>query len=125
MVTQKLVHAHEVWNTEGLIDSQKAGNMAGESKFVRDTVRPDLESIGCVLLKQDPNTSFQGVPDYVVLCGPRWAMLETKAAPKSKRQPNQEYYVDKFNDMSFSAFANPENWQEVFDGLRETFDVGR
>lgn len=99
--------------------------MPRESKFVKDTVRPDLESIGCMLIKQDPNTSFQGVPDYIVLCNDKWGALETKAAHNSKRQPNQEYYVEKLDNMSFAAFAHPDNWQEVFDGLQEAFGVGR
>lgn len=101
--------------------------MAGESKFVREQVRPDLERVfgnECKLIKQDPNTSFQGVPDYIFLCGKNWAALETKAKPKSERQPNQEYYVQQMNNMSFAAFANPDNWQEVLDGLQEAFGAG-
>lgn len=96
-----------------------------ESSFVRDVVRPDLERVfpGGVLIKQDPNTSFQGVQDYIFLYGPNWAALETKAAPASKRQPNQEYYVEKLNNMGYSAFVNPENWQEVLHDLQEAFGV--
>lgn len=99
--------------------------VAGESNFVRDVMRPDLESYfpGIVIIKQEPNASFQGIQDYILLFEDKWAALETKAKPKSQRRPNQEYYVDKMNDMSYSAFANPENWQEVLHALQEAFGV--
>lgn len=78
---------------------------------------------GCVIVKQDPNTSFQGVPDKLVLWGPHWALLESKRGTDSDRQPNQEHYVEKFGQMSYSAFVNPENMHEVLDGLQEAFGV--
>lgn len=101
--------------------------MARESKFVREQVRPDLKRLfpEGILIKQDPNSSFQGIQDYIFLFKDKWAALETKAAPKSKRQPNQEYYVEKMGRMSFSAFANPENWHEVLHDLQEAFRGGR
>lgn len=92
---------------------------------MKEMVRPDLESIGCIMIKQDPNTSFQGIPDYIILCGNKWAFLETKAKPASARQPNQKYYVEKFAKMSYAAFANPSNWHEVFNALQKALGVGR
>jgi hypothetical protein len=101
--------------------------MAGESKFVNDVVRPDLKENfpGIKIIKQDPNLAGQGFPDLILLYEDKWASLETKAASNSKRQPNQEHYVAEHNKMSFSAFANPDNWQEVLHGLQETFRAGR
>lgn len=72
----------------------------------------------CVIIKQDPNASFQGVPDLLLLCEDKWALLETKRDPSSPARPNQPYYVDKFNKMSFSAFVNPDNMDEVLDDLQ-------
>lgn len=101
--------------------------MAGESKFVRERVRPDLESRfpGGKLIKQEPLVSFQGIPDYLFLYQEHWAALETKAKPNSRREPNQEYYVEQMSGMSFAAFANPDNWQEVLSGMEEAFGVGK
>lgn len=94
-----------------------------ESKFVKDTVRPDLTRTfpGIVIIKQDPLTSFQGVPDYLLLFRNRWAALETKKAKNAAQQPNQDYYREQFKGMSYAAFAHPGNWDQVMDDLREVF----
>ena len=42
-----------------------------------------------MILKNDPNY-IQGVPDLLVLCDERWAMLEVKASSEASRRPNQE-----------------------------------
>lgn len=80
---------------------------------------------GCVIIKQDPNTSFQGVPDLLVLWEDKWALLETKRAANSSRRPNQGHYVEKFDKMSFSAFVNPANMDEVLDDLQSALGAGR
>lgn len=94
-----------------------------ESDFFRDDLKPELEALfpGIVIIKQDPNTSFQGITDHILLYEDKWAALETKRATNSVRQPNQEYYVEKFDNMSFAAFVHPGNKQEVLDGLQEAF----
>jgi hypothetical protein len=71
---------------------------------------------GCVIIKQDPNT-IQGIPDLLVLWGPHWALLETKRGFKEKTQPNQPYYVQLCNEMSFSAFVRPQNYLEILDEM--------
>jgi hypothetical protein len=94
-----------------------------ESDFVKDDLKPDLEARfpGIVIIKQDPNTSFQGVPDHLLLYEDKWAALETKRAVRSKRQPNQEFYVEKLNNLSYSAFVHPGNKQQVLDDLECVF----
>lgn len=75
---------------------------------------------GCVILHPSPNET-QGIPDLVVLYGNRWAALEGKQSPTSLHRPNQQYYVEKMNQMSFAAFIYPENEEEVLHGLQQTF----
>lgn len=72
---------------------------------------------GCVIKKQDPLTDHQGIPDKLILWNGRWAMLESKAYLKAKHQPNQDYWVEKYNDLSFAAFVSPENYEEILDRM--------
>lgn len=75
---------------------------------------------GCIVMKND-SSYIQGIPDLLVLYNDRWASLECKKSSKASKRPNQQYYVDKMNDMSFSRFICPENKQEVLDELERAF----
>ena len=73
-----------------------------------------------MVMKLDPS-DIQGIPDLLVLYKNKWATLENKRTKNSTRQPNQEYYVDKMNSMSFSRFIYPENKDEVIGELKRYF----
>lgn len=92
-----------------------------ESKFQSQLIK-DLKRTfpGCIVLKNDPNY-LQGIPDLLLLWNDRWAMLEVKKTRNSSHQPNQDYYVEKMNKMSFSRFIYPENKQEVLHELQQSF----
>lgn len=79
---------------------------------------------GCVVLKNDPEY-MQGIPDLSVFWGMRWAMLEVKASADAPSDPNQEYYVRVFNEMSFAAFIYPEIEEEVLYALQRSFEPQR
>lgn len=79
---------------------------------------------GCVVTKLDSG-DIQGIPDLLVLHKKRWATLECKKEEKAPRRPNQEYYVDKMNHMSFSRVIYPENKNDILDELKNFFSHGR
>ena len=87
---------------------------AYQSKLIKE-IKQRLP--GCMVLKND-SSYLQGVPDLLVLYNDRWACLEVKKSAKARHQPNQDYYVDKMNKMSFSAFIYPENERQVLDALQ-------
>ena len=78
----------------------------------------------CLVLKND--TSYlQGIPDILILVNDRWAMLEVKQSEDAPYQPNQDWYVDFLNGMSFAAFIYPENEQDVLDALQQALQPRR
>ena len=77
---------------------------------------------GCIVLKNDAGY-LQGFPDLTVLYNDHWATLECKKDAKAHHQPNQEYYVQKTDDMSFSRFIFPENEEEVLRDLQQAFGL--
>lgn len=74
---------------------------------------------GCIVLKTDPNY-IQGFPDLLILYHDKWASLECKKNAKAKKQPNQDVFVSRMNDMSFSRFIYPENEEVVLNELQQT-----
>ena len=90
-----------------------------ESGF-QDKLKEELKKLfpGCMIFKMD---QIQGIPDLLILYKDKWASLENKKSLKAKHQPNQDYYVDLMNDMSFSRFICPENKDEVLEELKKIF----
>ena len=77
---------------------------------------------GAIVTKLD-SSHIQGIPDLLVLYKDKWATLECKRTSRAKKRPNQEYYVGKMNEMSFSRFISPENQKEVLNELKVFFDT--
>lgn len=79
---------------------------------------------GAVVLKNDP-TYIQGIPDLAIFFNEHYAMLECKTSEDAPTQPNQSYYIDLFNEMSFGAFVYPENQEGVLYELQRAFGTAR
>lgn len=96
-----------------------AKQMKLESGFQSKLIK-ELKSLfnGCFVMKLD-SSYIQGIPDLLILYRNKWAILECKRHKDARRQPNQEYYVDVLNSMSFSRFIYPENKEEVLSELQE------
>jgi len=91
-----------------------------ESKFQTSLIK-DIRDLfpGCIILKNDPNY-LQGFPDLIILFENHWAALEIKRNEDAPYQPNQEYYIDLANDMSYASFVYPENKERVLYELQQT-----
>lgn len=75
---------------------------------------------GCVILKNDAQLK-QGIPDLLVLYSNKWAALEVKTSATAHHQPNQDYKVERMDEMSYASFIYPENEEQVFKELEEVF----
>lgn len=96
-----------------------------ESKFQKD-LKKELKEMfpGCKIHKMDCQ-DCQGVPDLLILYKKHWALLECKRAEKAKHQPNQDYYIDIYNKMSFASFIYPENKERILHELQQAFGIRR
>ena len=92
-----------------------------ENKFKTKLIN-ELKNMfpGCIVTHLDPN-EIQGIPDLLILYKNKWAVLEGKKSANSPVRPNQSYYVDLMNNMSFAYFIYPENKDEVLDALHLHF----
>lgn len=91
-----------------------------ENRFKRE-LRKEIERRlpGCLVLHLDPS-DIQGIPDMLVLYEDRWAALEGKKNASASHRPNQDYYVNMMDDMSFAAFIYPENREEVLHAMERS-----
>jgi len=77
----------------------------------------------CIVVRLD-SALMQGISDMGVLFeGGFWATLEAKTSMNARRQPNQEFYVNKLNAMCFAAFICPENEEAVLNELQQEFQA--
>ena len=92
-----------------------------ENKFKTKLIK-ELKDMfpGCIIVHLDP-TECQGIPDLLILYEDKWAALEGKKSEHASHRPNQDYYVNLMNGMSFAAFIYPENKEDILDELQQTF----
>jgi hypothetical protein len=100
---------------------KEEGSTILESKFQADLIKEIKQMFpGCIVLKNDPNY-LQGIPDLTIFWQDRWATLEVKKTANASHQPNQDYYVEVMDSMSFSRFIYPENREVVLFELQQSF----
>lgn len=100
---------------------EKGETLMLENRFKTNLIQ-DLKNLfpGCIVVHLDPN-EIQGIPDLLVLYKDKWAALEGKKTANASVRPNQSYYVNKMNDMSYAAFVYPENKEEVLYEISRVF----
>lgn len=96
-----------------------------ENRFQANLIKELKEMFpGCIVMKND-SSYIQGIPDLLILYNNKWASLECKKTANARKQPNQEYYVGRMDEMSFARFICPENKEEVLHDLQQTFNTRR
>lgn len=96
-----------------------------ERDFQKNLIK-ELKEIfkGCIIMKND-SSYIQGIPDLLILYNDSWAALEVKKSRTASHRPNQDYYVDIMNEMSYASFIYPENKEEVLYELQQTLFARR
>lgn len=96
-----------------------------ESKFQAELINEVKEKFpGCIVLKNDASY-IQGFPDLTIFYKNRWAALECKRSENEHHQPNQDFYVDYLNNMSYASFIFPENKETVMHELEQALKPRR
>lgn len=92
-----------------------------ESDFQHFVINEILDHFpDATVLKNDANYC-QGIPDWIVIYKNKYAFLEMKISGQAPHQPNQDYYINKFNNDSFGAFVFPENKDIVLEKMYRYF----
>ncbi len=92
-----------------------------ERDFQKDLVKQLRKKYPDAIVFKTDSKQVQGIPDLLILKDATWALLECKASATANKRPNQDLYVERFNNMSFSRFIYPENKDEVLRELEQMF----
>lgn len=99
--------------------------MAREGSFKSQFIkRLQREYPRAIITKNDAN-QLQGIPDILFLLETFWAVFEAKDNVDSPYRPNQEYYLDLMNNMSFARVVYPEIEEEVIRELQRAYRTSR
>lgn len=93
-----------------------------ENRFQSKLIQSIKERFPNAIVMKNDGSYIQGFPDITIFNGDRWATLECKRSLTASHQPNQDYYVSKMNEMSFSRFVCPENEEEVLNELQQALE---
>ena len=96
-----------------------------ESEFQRNLIKELKERFkDCMIIRMDPRRK-QGIPDILLLWQDCWAALELKRSKGARKRPNQDYYVERMNEMSYASFIYPENKEVVLNDIQRAFESKR
>ena len=96
-----------------------------ESKFQSELIKEIKDRHPKAWVEKADANYRQGTPDLRVYIGKFWGALEVKRSSDSPHQPNQDYYVDKLNKMSFARFIYPENKEEVLNEMEQSLQSSK
>jgi len=93
-----------------------------ENKFQHELIKEIKERFPHSYVMKLDSSYIQGIPDLLILYKNHWAVLECKRNAKASFQPNQKYYIEELNKMSYSNVIYPENKEVVLNEIQRTFE---
>lgn len=100
----------------------RKGRRKLESSFQSEVIHELKRMWPDSVVRKNPPGYDNGFPDIVAYVGDTWGMFECKRSEHERHRPNQDWWVERLNEMSFARFIFPENKDEV---LREFGDYVR
>lgn len=93
-----------------------------ESQFQHALIKRLEETFpGSIIMKND-SSYIQGIPDLTMLYKDKYFSFECKQSAKASKRPNQQWYVDKINEMGGHAyFIHPDNVEEIINDIQRVF----
>jgi Holliday junction resolvase len=92
--------------------------MAKESDFQAKVIKK-LKSLGLAVVKNQAGPGVPtGFPDLTAFGEGIYFCLECKASARAKKQPRQDYWVNKLNEWSYAAFIYPSNYDKVMSEIK-------
>ena len=92
--------------------------MVKESDFQAKLIK-ELKAMGLAVIKCQAGPGVPtGFPDVLALGQGVYYALECKASARAKKQPRQDYWVNKLNEWSYAAFVYPANHDKVLAEIR-------
>lgn len=89
----------------------------------KEKCRDDLETLRSTWFVKIQQVVLRGIPDFLICIGGRFIAIELKKDKKARREPLQEWTLDKIAQSGGYAFvAYPENWDSIFSQLKELAD---
>lgn len=97
-----------------------------EKDFQRTLIQDLHNRFPDAIVKKNDSGHIQGIPDLSVDIGPYSYHLEVKRSANAPYRPNQEYYLNKYNEMGgWARTIYPENKEEVLNEMEQTSRVRR
>lgn len=92
--------------------------MAKESDFQAKVIK-QLKAMGLAVVKNQAGPGVPtGFPDITAFGEGIYFCLECKTSARAKKQPRQDYWVNKLNEWSYAAFIYPSNYDKVMSEIK-------
>ena len=92
--------------------------MVKESDFQAKVIK-QLKAMGLAVVKNQAGPGVPtGFPDITAFGEGIYFCLECKASARAKKQPRQDYWVNRLNEWSYAAFIYPSNYDKVMSEIK-------